>query len=574
MKRLASKQFLLVAVLAAVYVTTLTVVWIVQSQMAASGLDRLMEVSVASAVDSVDYNVEPEALRVARVLVTEWGSSANAAKADLAAALEHYDCEEINIVGPDNIIVAAAEPLYVGIDMTKKPTTDAFTALNTGARAYVTQKFRKSGCKRSDDKGGMNLWLKYVGLPFPDGGYLQLGDSYRNFRTRFQRALERLMQKMTVGERGSALLVDRENRTIISGYRPEWTNLPLADSGVDPDAFDEKGTIREISVFGVKSFVRRVRLEFADMDVYVVIPTADVLHLRNLTFSLVALVLGLVMSVGGTLFCKVIRQHERIEALFAQEAERIEKDMAMAKSIQTNALPSVFPPYPNLTHVMDINARMRTAREVGGDFYDFYFVESDKLALVIADVSGKGVPAALFMMRAKATIQSFLKSGKSVTDAVTKTNHRLSRGNDANMFVTMWVGIIDLKTGELEFVNAGHNPPLVNRVDGSAEYLRAKSGLALAAMDGVDYASRKMKLSPGDGILLYTDGVTEATNRKTEFFGEKRLMRTFGKCLRAHDSGAVIDGVLADVDAFMDGAEQADDMTLLAFRLVGAGQRA
>ena len=570
--KIAFKQGVFILILAAVYVITLSVVWIVQSRMALSGLDRLMEAGVASAVDSVDYNVEPEALRIARVLVNEWGSAENAAKADLAAALEHYDCEEINLVGADNVIVAAAEPLYVGIDMTKKEKTNEFTVLNTGERAYVTQKFRKSGCRRSDAKGGMGLWLKYVGLPFPDGGYLQLGDSYRNFRTRFQRVLERLMQSTTVGESGSVLLVDREMRTIISGFKPEWTNLPLADAGVDPDAFDEKGTIRKISVFGVKSFVRRVRLEFAEMDVYVVIPEEEVFSQRNFAVLATAIVIGLVMLVGGTLFCMVIRQHEHIEDLFAKEALRIEKDMAMAKSIQTNSLPSVFPPYPALTNVMDICARMRTAREVGGDFYDFYFVEPERLAIVIADVSGKGVPAALFMMRAKATIQSFLKSGHDITEAVVKTNHRLSRGNDANMFVTAWVGIIDLRTGEVEYVNAGHNPPLVKRADGSVSYLQSEIGLALAAMDGVDYGSERMKLSPGDGILLYTDGVTEATNRGSELFGEDRLLRSFLGHLVAPDAAAVIDGVLEDVDAFADGAEQADDITLLAFKLVGGAK--
>ena len=569
MKKAVYKQGLFVAILLVVYVVTISVVWIVQTRMASARLDRLMEVCATTAVDSVDYNVEPEALRIARVLVNEWGSSANAAKADLASALDHYDCEEINIVGPDNIIVAAAEPMYIGIDMTKKEKTNEFTALNTGERAYVTQRFRMSGCKRSEDKGGMGLWLKYVALPFPDGGYLQLGDSYRNFRTRFQRALERLMQGTCAGENGYYLLVDRGNQTIISGFRPELTNTALAEAGVGPGDFRVGGAFLKAKVFGVPSFVRYIPLQFAEMDVYVVIPQSDILAPRNLAVSAAAVVIGLVMLIGGVLFCKVIRQREHIEALFAKETMRIEKDMAMAKAIQTNSLPSVFPPYPALTDVIDIHALMRPAREVGGDFYDFYFVDSRRLALVIADVSGKGVSAALFMMRAKATIQSFLKAGLGIVEAVAKTNHRLARGNDANMFVTAWIGIVDLRSGEMEYVNAGHNPPLVKRADGSVEYLRVKGGPPLAVADGYAFHSHKLVLSRGDGIVLYTDGVTEAANGELTLFGEQRLVRSIEGALGSHDAGELISRVLKDVESFAAGAEQADDITLLAFKLVG-----
>ena len=186
---------------------------------------------------------------------------------------------------------------------------------------------------------------------------------------------------------------------------------------------------------------------------------------------------------------------------------------------------------------------------------------------MIADVSGKGVPAALFMMRAKATIQSHLKSGLGIVEAIGKANHRLTVNNDANMFVTAWVGIVDLATGALEYVNAGHNPPLVKRADGSLEYLTPKSGPPLAVMDGVEYRPQSLTLGRGDGLLLYTDGVTEATNRADELYGEDRLLRTMRGLLGARDAGTLIDGVLKSVDVFADGAEQADDITILGFKL-------
>ena len=563
-----SFSWMLAGILAAFYAATLSFVWIVQTRMANDRLKVLMTSCVDSAVDSVDYNVEPEALRVARILVARWGSFDVAAKAELEAALVHYDCEEINICDTNDIIVAAANQDYIGFDMHANANTGEFTALNRGGRSHVTQRFRQSKCGRSKEKGGLGLWLKYVGLPFPNGGYIQVGDSYRDFRGRFRRELENLMRNKSAGTSGHYLLVDRELGTILSGFKAEWSNRPLEDSGIRTDDFPDDDAVVSAVVFGVDSFVRRVRLPFAEMDVYVVIPKSDIFDARTLAVTAAAIAFGLILLVGGLLFGKVMRQHRRIEDLYAREAARIEKDLAMAKAIQTNALPSRFPPFPNLVDRIDLFAKMITAKEVGGDFYDFYFCGPNRLVLVIADVSGKGVSAALFMMRAKATIQSYLKAGLGIVEAVERSNHRLATNNDANMFVTAWIGVVDLSTGELEYVNAGHNPPLVKRADGSVEYLKARSGIALAAVDGLAYRRHTLTLGPGDGLLLYTDGVTEATDRAGAQYGEERLLRKMKGLLGARDAGALIDGVLGDVNAFVDGAEQADDITFLGFKLV------
>ena len=564
----AFKEGLLAGCLVTFYAVMLTFVWVAQTRMASARLKDLMKSCGESAVDAVDYNVEPEALRVARILVARWGDVETAAKADLDAALVHYDCEEINLCDTNDTIVAAANRDYIGFDMHANANTLEFTALNTGARSHVTQRFRLSKCRRSEEKGGLGLWLKYVGLPFPGGGYIQVGDSYRNFRVRFRRELENLMRNSSAGANGHYLLVDREDGTILSGFRADWSNRPLADSGICAETFRDDDAVLSVRVFGVDSFVRRIRLPFAEMDVYVVIPHDDIFAARRQAVGAAGIAFGVILLVGGLLFCKVLRQHARIEDLFAREAARIEKDLAMAKAIQTNALPSRFPPYPDLVDRIDIFARMITAKEVGGDFYDFFFCGPNRLALVIADVSGKGVPAALFMMRAKVTIQSHLKSGLGIVEAVEKTNHRLSTHNDAGMFVTAWIGIVDLTTGELEYVNAGHNPPLLKRVAGSVEYLKARSGLALAAMDGVSYRRQSLTLGPGDGLLLYTDGVTEAQNGAGAFYGEERLIRTMRTLLGARDAETVIGGVQKDVEIFAGGTEQADDITFLGFKLI------
>ena len=242
----------------------------------------------------------------------------------------------------------------------------------------------------------------------------------------------------------------------------------------------------------------------------------------------------------------------------------------MARAIQANALPSVFSPYPNLRDVIDIHALMRPAREVGGDFYDFFFTGPEKLALVIADVSGKGVPAALFMMRAKATLQGLLRSGLDLAEAVGRANQRLAEQNDANMFVTAWIGVVDLTSGALECVSAGHDSPVLVRADGSVGFLEGIAGPSLGMIAGATYRTQTRTLAAGDGLVLYTDGVTEARNAAHGFYGGERLVATLQGLSGARDARRVIDGIVSDVDAFAGGTEQADDITLLAFRLVGS----
>ncbi len=190
-----------------------------------------------------------------------------------------------------------------------------------------------------------------------------------------------------------------------------------------------------------------------------------------------------------------------------EAAARIDKELEFAKNIQSSALPSVFPAFPQRKD-FDIHATMHTAKEVGGDFYDFYITDGNILNFLIADVSGKGIPAAMFMMRAKTQLKSLTESGLSMDEVFTRGNNGLCEGNDAGMFVTAWQGGLNLETGLVSFANAGHNPPLVKHKDGSFEYLKSRAGLVLAGMEGLKYKEQELNLSAGDIIFLYTDGVT------------------------------------------------------------------
>lgn len=246
------------------------------------------------------------------------------------------------------------------------------------------------------------------------------------------------------------------------------------------------------------------------------------------------------------------------------ERERISVELSLATTIQANILPNTFPPYPNRKD-FDIFASMDAAKEVGGDFYDFYLLDNDRLGFLVADVSGKGVPAALFMMRAKLTIKGLAESGADVHAILTEANARLCEGNEAGMFVTAWLGIVDLRTGVLSYANAGHNPPLIRHKNGDFEYVKTRPNFILAGMEGARYRKNEYQLLPGDEIFLYTDGVTEATDKNSQLFGEERLLAALNKQPN-QEVQERCDNVKAAIDEFVGDAEQFDDITMLSAR--------
>lgn len=243
--------------------------------------------------------------------------------------------------------------------------------------------------------------------------------------------------------------------------------------------------------------------------------------------------------------------------------QRNAQDLATAKTIQESALPREFPPYPYIDK-FDIYASMKTAKEVGGDFYDFFLIDDDKLGFVIADVSGKGIPAALFMMTAKTQIQTYMETGMSLGEAIDAANHQLCIGNDAGMFVTVWVGILEYETGLLTYVNAGHNPPLILH-DGIWERVSDVSGMPLGLFDGMPYDAFTRQLEVEDVLYLYTDGVTEAMDAQGNLFGDDRLedtLYTFAH-MNARSIGV---GVRRAITDYTKDAEQSDDITMLILK--------
>jgi sigma-B regulation protein RsbU (phosphoserine phosphatase) len=229
-------------------------------------------------------------------------------------------------------------------------------------------------------------------------------------------------------------------------------------------------------------------------------------------------------------------------------------------------LPCIFPAFPDRAE-FDIYASMLPAKEVGGDFYDFFLINENTLAVVIADVSGKGVPAALFMVIAKTLIKNSAQSGKSPREAFEAVNNTLYENNEAGMFVTVFMGYLDISTGKFTFVNAGHNPPLL-RSQERFDWLKTKPGFVLAGMEAMFYKQYEIVLNPGDELFLYTDGLTEAANNEDMLFGAPALLETANSCQGLPLKEFTI-SIKREIDKFVEGAEQADDITMLALKYKG-----
>jgi sigma-B regulation protein RsbU (phosphoserine phosphatase) len=291
-------------------------------------------------------------------------------------------------------------------------------------------------------------------------------------------------------------------------------------------------------------------------------------HLAGYTIEYTVMA-ALLISIAGRAKQLLVDLKETGETALRERAEkeRIGAELNVATQIQASMLPCIFPAFPERGE-FDIHASMRPAKEVGGDFYDFFLIDENTLAVVIADVSGKGIPAALFMVIAKTLIQNTALSGKRPEVVFGIVNRMLCENNEAGMFVTAFLGYLDLCGGGFTFVNAGHNPPLIKRAGKAFEFLKARPGFVLAGDESTYYIQQEIELNPGDELFLYTDGVTESANPQNELFGDSRLVNTVNIAGRLA-LPEFMEQVGLEIDAFAGGAGQADDITMLALRYHG-----
>jgi sigma-B regulation protein RsbU (phosphoserine phosphatase) len=247
----------------------------------------------------------------------------------------------------------------------------------------------------------------------------------------------------------------------------------------------------------------------------------------------------------------------------------MESELKIARNIQMGILPKEFPPFPDRKD-FDIHALTIPAREVGGDFYDFFLIDGDHLCLVIGDASGKGIPAALFMAFTKTLIKARASADIETGVLMEEVNDELSKGNPADMFITVFCAILNTATGELRYTNGGHNPPLVARAGGDVTYLDGPGELVVGIMEGTRYTTRTLTLNPGDGLFLYTDGVTEAINGAEEIFSTDRLRDVVTSCT-ARGVSEITACVGEAIDDFCGDTPQYDDITMVALKYEGGG---
>lgn len=588
----------LLAVVLVAFCATSVFTWFLQTSSAEDSSRQLLTLNLDDVkrdiLDASDENL----LRLTRGVAADLNAAGEISGAVLSSIQQKpgNDFSEINVVDERGVITQSTTPEYLGFDMASGQQSGEFLALLDGVQEYVQSYQPVSKDSRT--------YMKYAAVALERGGFVQVGYDAKRFRQDIDQRVVGATKNRHVGENGY-LIIAAEDWTIVSGpYGDEGENLLAAGIWLDPAATAEYARF-ESTAYGERCYCMYTVTE--GYYIIAVTPAQDVVFSRDLSvfitifmevlvfaalFVLVYLLIkklvveniyeinhSLQEITGGNLDVSVnVRTNEEFISLsddinstvltlkgyIAQAAARLDKELEVAKVIQSSTLPSVFPPYPQRTD-FDIFAQMDTAREVGGDFYDFYLLDDDRLAFLIADVSGKGITAAMFMMKAKTLIKSYAEKDSNVADILTHANEALCEGNDAEMFVTCWMGILRFSTHTVSFANAGHNPPLIRRRGGQFEYFKSRPGFVLGGMEGVRYRSGELRLGPGDEIFLYTDGVTEANDRENTLYGEERLLAALN-ALADVDAQTVCRRVKADVDAFVGDADQFDDITMLHLR--------
>ena len=472
-----------------------------------------------------------------------WWDDPDESSRRLRALARDLGVDEICIADASGMLTHSARREEVGaLDFTKAEGQAKEFAALLNDKYEVTQPLLPNTLR-----GEM---VKYVGVWLPDGGFVQVGACEQSVRNLARTAVTGLTHGWHVSGGDGGIYITTGNGTIISHPVAGREGGLWRDPG--EDSFCEKRIIEGFPVYIV------ISKRTAVVERRVLVATSTFLNGMALVFA--AILVGIVMA-------GYVRDRMRA---------RQSKDMAMAKNIQESAIPRIFPPFSDEPR-MDIFASMHAARDVGGDFYDFFFSGQGRFTFLIADVSGKGIPAALYMMRAKATFNGIAQTGLPLADVAERANDALSRDNDANMFVTAWIGELNLATGVVTYINAGHNPPLWIGKGAAPEFVRERSGLMFGAMPGLKYKARELKLKPGDALYLYTDGITEQPDEKGELFGDERLrfsvktMVDGGCVVLERGASPLLGALLSAVLAHGGSVEQADDCTQLVVRWNGDG---
>lgn len=582
-------------VLALSFTATIGFDYILQENMSYNNAVTL----ISDAVSELSHDIEDESnkymLEHARVVAREISSGYY----NLNALSAKYNFTEISVIDQNGIIVESNNPDYVGFDMASGEQSSEFLCLLDGSTTEYTQAY---GPTTQDP----NIKRKFAGIKINSSrkGFVQVSYDADAFQSEVARNIRSIATNRHVGTTGGIIILDSDRNIVSVSKHFDFASLK---GGARKSKYNFKDfeTPRKIAIFDDDYYICARVIEgytilalyrvkdsqlFRDVSVYVSLFSMLLVFavmFAQLYMLIKKIVVNQITKMAESLdvICEGnlnevvdVRSNKEFSSLsddinltvdtlkryIAEAAARIDKELEFAKTIQVSAMPTVFPKRDDY----EIYAYMRTAKEVGGDFYDFYMTDEDTVNFLIADVSGKGIPAAMFMMRAKAVLRSLTERGRDIDAVFTEGNNNLCSGNDAGMFVTAWQGIMDINSGKIVFANAGHNLPVIKHANGEFAYHKQKINLVLGGMEDLPYSRNELTLEPGDIIFLYTDGVTEATDADNNMFGDERLLNV----LNSRDFTSpkeICECVLSELDKFVNGADQFDDITMLALRYDG-----
>lgn len=579
------------------YLITSTFTLILQNGMAQIETQEVFTVAINDVEAAVRSKSNHQLLEIAEQVKADYEKDPTVSLSDLTVK---YGIKEINIVASNGIIKNSTEADSINYDMNSKAQSKEFVDM-----LKVQDSFVQDYLPRGKDE---TVWRKYAAVDLTDGGFIQVGYDAEQFHTMLDEFVIDVTKNRHVGTSGFVAVLDEQLCMVIDN---DYAGEHISSIGIDPPGEMKQGQTATALynadiVDGVNGVSAEYMYVFKFVEGYCLIaamPVNEAMFMRDASMLtsifmqviifatlfvfiyilIKRVIINNIKKVNDTLaritqgdlnVTVDVRSNTEFSSLsddinstvttlkryIAEAAARIDKELEYAKQIQLSALPTNFPKDEDY----NIYAQMIAAKEVGGDFYDFYKLNDTTVAFLAADVSGKGIPAAMFMMTAKTIIKDLAESGMTVNDIFTKANEKLCENNESGMFVTAWMGILDLTTGNLQFANAGHNPPLLKRADGLFEYLKTRAGFVLAGMEGVRYRVGEITLNPGDRLFLYTDGVPEATNAENKLYGEDRLL-TFMNQNASVEATELLPALKANIDEFVGEAPQFDDITMLMF---------
>ena len=580
------------------YLVTSTFTLILQNGMAQIETQEVFTVAINDVEAAVREKSNHQLLEIAEQVKQEYEKDP---MVSLSGLTEKYGIKEINVVDAGGIITNSTEADVIGnYDMNSKAQSKEFVDT-----LKVQDSFVQEYSPRGKDE---SVWRKYAAVNLAGGGFIQVGYDAEQFHAMLNGFVVDVTKDRHVGTNGFVAVLDEQLCMVIDNA---YAGKHVSAIGIVPPEEMEQGRTATALYYadvvdGISDLSAEYMYVFKFVEGYCLIaamPVDEAMFMRDASMltsifmqvlifaALFVFIYILIKRViinnlkkindtlgritEGDLNVTVdVRSNEEFSSLsddinstvatlkryIAEAAARIDKELEYAKQIQLSALPTNFPTGEDYS----IYAQMIAAKEVGGDFYDFYKLGDTTVAFLAADVSGKGIPAAMFMMTAKTIIKDLAESGMAVNDIFTRANEKLCENNEADMFVTAWMGILDLQTGNMKYANAGHNPPLLKRADGSFEYLRSRAGFVLAGIEGFNYRINELQLKAGDRLFLYTDGVPEATNAESELYGEDRLLNFMNQNTVA-PATELLPALKADIDAFVGEAPQFDDITMLMF---------